>query len=238
MFSSADLKDRKHERYFGNCSYLGDNRTIACDITSVDKLIDYYDLDKTEQVRSDTDGHIVERWLEERNSLELQRDYETLMVWVLAHELGHLLSGHVGQFYFANHKSTTNFDIKNYCHKLEFEADSFAISLLSEEKVEDYYLFLYDLINRELHGLACPGRPKIGYCENIYPGTGLAITDDIIEYVVDGTHPEFSIRVLRMAELAQEKQDFGLFAYQLDQLLRTKVSIASPNDLNDPCLRD
>jgi len=223
IFDSKRAPTSEHRGLSGNCSYLGDSHTIACDVAYIRWLGRRYDLDKEERTRSREDGQIVARWVTKRTPEDLDRDYERLLTWVLAHELGHLLSGHKGRFFMSEHRARANFRVDNYCHKREFEADSYSIGLLASEQLEDYYYFIYELINRELIKMACPGQPAVALCDKVYAGTRLAITDDFIEYITDGTHPDFVIRLLRIGQIAQQSADFGILAYQLDKLIEWRL---------------
>ncbi|UIJ70749.1 hypothetical protein [Aurantimonas sp. HBX-1] len=213
-----------------NCSYVGDERTIVCDVELIRSLEAYFDFHQREVTVSNDDGIIVERNVVPENEEEIDSVRINLMTWILAHELGHLLQRHKGRFHFSAHNIDSDIDQQSYCHRLEYEADSYSVRLLSEKNMEDFYIFNYELLNRELRGLACPGLPKVALCENVRAGTGLAITDNEIENLLSGTHPQIIVRVLHIGKVAQGRQDFGLFGYQLDQVVNTQLkTIGSPS---------
>lgn len=223
VFDSALTNQIPLEIKNGNCSYLGNGRTILCDVALIRSLISFFDFDKKSETASDENGIITDRWITPETEEQLNRAKLDFMTWALAHELGHLLEGHKGRFYFSDHGGAPTEESQSYCHRIEYEADTYAIRLLQVDAVEDFYLFNYDLLNRELRGLACPDNPKVAFCENVMAGTGLALTDDIIEDVLSGSHPQTIVRILRIGEAAQSRQDFGLFAYQLDQVVETQL---------------
>jgi hypothetical protein len=203
-----------------NCRYLGDGRRIVCDVSLIKNMVRHFDLDKREKTESDATGHIVRRHVEAEDEARIEKHYRTMLTWVLGHELGHLFSRHRGQFYFQQHAFDKAIPLASYCHRIELEADAYLLSVYPNQSgYEDLYQFLYDLVNREIHRQVCPDKPLVSYCDKIYPGTGLAITEKPIAYSTDKSHPDYIIRLLRIIDLIHDREDFGLLAYQARQLI-------------------
>lgn len=223
IFDSLEIDNLPSTVNTGNCSYLGDGKSILCDIELVRSMLRHFDLDKRSVAEFDDDGVVISRNTVPETVEHLDRARLDLLTWILAHELGHLLQGHKGRFYFHHHGSQPVGDAQSFCHRMEFEADTYAIRLLPESEIEDFYFFNYDLLNRELSGLACPDIPKVAFCENVMAGTGLALTGDTIEDLLSGSHPKTIVRLIRLGEFAQSRQDFGILAFQIDDVVRYQL---------------
>lgn len=220
ILDSRGLQGEELTRFRNNCRYLGDGYRIVCDVSLIRNMVTHFGLDKREETESDVDGHIVKRYLVAESETKVRNHYNTMLTWVLAHELGHLVNGHRGEFYFQNHAFDKAIPVGSYCHKLELEADAFLASLYSSESEQtDLYLFLYDLVNREISRQMCPNQSVVLHCEKIAPGTGLSIAKEPLTYTTDKSHPDYILRLLRMVDIIHDRQDFGILSYQARQLI-------------------
>jgi hypothetical protein len=186
---------------------------------------------------SNDDGYITGRYVVPEEESQVKKHYYTILTWALGHELGHLIKGHEGRFYFEQHTFDKAIPTSRYCHKIELEADSFLVPLTANaDGYDNLYLFLYDLVNREIHRQVCPDQSMVLYCDKVYPGTGLAIISEPIAYEIDKSHPDYIIRLLRIIDLIQDRQDFGLLAYQARQLISNGIIKPPQSQLyNESC---
>lgn len=238
IFDSERIRGSGLNTFRNNCRYLGDGRQIVCDVSLFRNLVSRYDLDKREEVETDTNGHIVRRYVVANDESTTIEQYKLMMTWVLGHELGHLVHKHQGQVYFQQHTFDKAIPAESYCHKIELEADAFLVSVFPAQNggFKDLYLFVYELVNREIRRRVCPGQPLVAYCDKIFPGTGLAITGKPVGYTADDSHPDYIVRLLRILDIIQEREDFGLLAYQARQLIESGlVKLPSPEKYKQSC---
>jgi hypothetical protein len=238
LFDSARIPGTGLGTFRHNCRYLGDGRRIVCDIALFRELTRRYDLDRREKTLSDASGIISHRYLVAEDEETVSRRYKAMMTWVFGHEIGHLVRRHVGSAYFEEHSFERPMPPRNYCHRVELEADEFLIASLPPEKgaFDDLYLFVYDLLNREIKRQTCPDQSVAGYCDKISPGTGLLISPKPLEYADRGSHPDYVIRLLRILDAIQQRDDFGLLAYQASQLFRHGIlKRPDPKTFTKPC---
>src|SRR5262249_12444265 len=119
-----------------------------------------------------------------------------LHFWVIGHEIGHVLSDHRPAHFMAGHiediVASSSLDQKTAIAADEwFVRQIVAFDLQRRQKVD---VMLMSLIYAQV-------RAKVG-SDHLFPGTGLPLTNQWIEYARKGSHPEFVIRATRMLSLS------------------------------------
>jgi hypothetical protein len=161
-----------------NCAYVGQPNLIVCDATFF----------KTFVVSSGLKGELSSFPSEEAQARKAQR---LLLLWVLGHEIGHVLNGDKPAHFSAQDLSDVG-SPHTLDHSRELAADNWFVQRLSSDQTRevDVEVLLLELIYAQT-------RAKIG-SSHLYPGTGVPVTDQLIEYAQLGSHPEFIIRATRM----------------------------------------
>ena len=183
-------------RLIHNCAFIGMPNLIICDATFFSYFIE----------SSGIAGELrTVPSLEENRKTALRR----LGLWVLGHEIGHIVSGHVPS-HFTEGRIEKIADAGSIDHKFELEADKWLISQLPAQSRErqEIELVLLDLLFAQV-------RKKVGD-GGIFPGTGVPITSGMIEYAEEGSHPEFVVRATRLLSLSLAESEKGFMKYQID----------------------
>jgi hypothetical protein len=185
----------------GNCAYIGEPATIACDANYFDALIESSGLAKE---------------LRTVPSLEANRAQARryLIAWILGHEIGHVVRGHRPSHFAANRideiVASSSID-----QRFELEADAWFAEQLPRDPARRLSLetLLLDLLYAQV-------RAKVG-SENLFPATGVPLTSSLIVYGEHSTHPEFVIRATRMLSMSFRTQSSAKpFLDQVEALAR------------------
>jgi hypothetical protein len=219
---NAPPSDRK---YRGSCAFLGGRRTILCDVAFVDNFLVIRDLDK-ERVPFEGDRP-VEAVVDVRPlpADELNRRRQLLLMWILGHELGHVIAGH-GSGHFGPGKIEDNVAPRSISQQNEVQADAFIASAFVAKIDSDdmnLYYFLIEILQNEINRKACPDISPLQFCKNIQVGAGILEPTQALTYLTRGTHPEYIIRLLRLIDLAHSKYDIGILGYFNRQIIESYV---------------
>src|SRR5262249_53166549 len=124
--------------YFGSCAYLGENNIILCDSDFLNSFLEKRDIKNYLRSHPDKDA----QW---------ERYLDSFLIWVLGHELGHIIRGHT-----AAHFGEDNFerlvDSTSLDQRQEVEADAFLIDRVLTDKAQTLNLtvMLIDVLNAEI----------------------------------------------------------------------------------------
>jgi hypothetical protein len=159
-----------------NCAYIGDN-IIVLDAAYIDSFLDRH--------------HVI------KDSFDIAGTQQCFLLWILGHELGHLLCGHLDNHHFEG-RSLEGF-VKNASieNKEELKADSVFVSII---------LKTASLLTREESTMISILNAEIKQKTGEIPTAGVGLLYDytnqhIVQYAQQPTHPEFVIRLSRMLEL-------------------------------------
>jgi hypothetical protein len=177
--------------YRDNCVASPADHLIDCDLKLIDDFIHDFYLDKI--------------FAASKGSSRLRFYRRNLLLWVIAHEIGHIALKHgLSDFEDPNHGMTL-FDAAR--QKYELAADAYAIRLVGKLNVAPAapYSALLDVVNALMRKSVCP-ETFPGVCDRMPSGVGL-----IFDYTADakpvlipagGTHPAFIARFLRILYLS------------------------------------
>jgi hypothetical protein len=118
------------------------------------------------------------------------------LLWVLGHELGHVVRGH-SPMHFAGNRLNQMVSASSIDQQKELEADQFSIQQIApdDKRLLEVIRMLVDLINAEISSTSKKPLPA---------GVGLIYdyTSDVAyEYAMKEVHPEYVIRCIRMLQL-------------------------------------
>lgn len=186
--SNAFRKEARLEQLANNCAYAGYNIIF---------LDDAY-------LRSFLDQHHV---IPDPHTDELKDDQECFLYWVIGHELGHMMCGHLrGHFGEGSlDKLVQNSDLDN---KAELQADSFFVHAIISSKSLRFSeeRLMINILNAEIE-------QKIGKVETYGVGIMYDYTNEhVVSFAKQPTHPEYVVRLSRMLELsAKMGGDTGMY---------------------------
>lgn len=199
---SSKIKDfpKGFENFINNCVYIGEKNSIVIDI----KFINYF-LTKYEE---NSIGYMnYEQRLEYKNTKKNEREQwfkesrRSLLIWVLGHELGHMMLNHPLS-HFAKNKLSDYVKTSTIKQKKEFQADSFLVSrVLNDKELSNSMVgFFIGVLNGEIAS-------KIGY--DIPLGAGILYdysNKKVVKYIKRGTHPEYVIRIARILDIVGNRK--------------------------------
>lgn len=168
--------------YFGSCTYLGDNNIVLCDVDFLNSFLEKRDIKNYLRSHPDKDA----QW---------ERYQDSFLIWVLGHELGHVIKGHS-----AAHFGEDNFEqlvaSSSLDQRQEVEADAFLVNRVLSDKDQTLNLsvMLIDVLNAEI-------RSKVG--NDLPQGAGILFDYNdkkIVRYMSLRRHPEFVVRITRMLQ--------------------------------------
>lgn len=181
-----------------NCAHVGDG-VVFCDIWFLSTFLE------RRRLRHSLFG------IDGRSS-----HFRTFLMWILAHEVAHAVEGHGGMHF---HAPAFEEAVENprALHRFEFQADKHLVALLENDVAlqRDLLLLFSDLLHAESYY----------QMYNTYP-TPSEFADGTIGLGIDvmikdsRTHPDFVVRILRILQLAAERDDPG------NHLLREDVDRA------------
>jgi hypothetical protein len=174
-----------------NCASLAATEIIVCDVATVDDLV----------------AHLSPA-IEERSAVR-----RAVVLWLLAHEVGHIIHGHSGahQFHDGVEQGVNPGSVD---HREELEADEFASSVLFRDSKARIVVVqaLISLINIEVRD------------KGIQPQYGVGILFDynsIVKVTSRCSHPEMVIRAVRLLHIyGHQANDLAIQA-MLDPFVRT-----------------
>lgn len=177
--------------YRDNCVASPADRVIDCDLKLIDDFIHDFYLDKI--------------FAASNGSSRLRFYRRNLLLWVIAHEIGHIALEHGLSDFEDPNDGMSLFDAAR--QKYELAADAYAIRLVGKLDVAPAapYSAILDVVNALMRKSVCPETfPEV--CDRMPKGVGL-----IFDYTADakpvlipagGTHPAFIARFLRILYLS------------------------------------
>ena len=195
-FSSAKFLSRLRN----NCTSLASSSVIVCDVAAIDEIL-----------------RRISRTAPRAANPELTR--ETLIDWIVGHELGHIVRGHSGRHQFHDGVQV-GVNPNSVDHRQEIEADEFAAeSLFRNDATRIVAIGLFiDLVNSEIvsKGIA----PQYG--------AGLLFNyEQFVEVTSRCTHPEMTVRAIRMMGIySRQMRDLTIDAMIAPFIRRMRVSTA------------
>ena len=157
--------------YYGSCAYLGENNIVLCDLD------------------------FLNSFLEKRDIKNDMSDQDSFLIWVLGHELGHIVKNHKAA-HFGEDSFEQLVDSKTLDQRQEVEADVFLVErvLTNKDQTTNLARMLIDVLNAEI-------RSKVG--NDLPPGVGIIFdytNKKIVRYMTLRRHPEFVVRTTRMLQ--------------------------------------
>jgi hypothetical protein len=196
----APASENLTQDYANNCALVGAPNIVICDAGFFRRLA----------VTKNLAGGVVTLPQVERN----------LFIWVIGHEMGHVLHGDAPSHFGAD-KLSELVPNATLDQSREIAADDWFATRLAS--FSDELLIENTLVRLIFAEVA----HKVGG-ENIHPGTGMPIVSNFIDYANASTHPEMIIRAVRILAIrynAGENKDKEIMAYEINrfiQILRLK----------------
>lgn len=168
--------------YFGSCAYLGEGNIVLCDADFLNSFLEKRGIRNFLRSHPDKDA----QW---------ERYQDSFLIWVLGHELGHIVKGHsaahFGHDNFEQLVNSTSLD-----QRQEVDADAFLVDhvLANRDQTLNLSVMLIDVLNAEI-------RSKVG--NDLPQGAGILFdynNKKIVRYMTLRRHPEFVVRVTRMLQ--------------------------------------
>jgi hypothetical protein len=210
---------RTDASYLDNCTYVGGHSLIVCDVALFDHFLHERALDmkpaRIEGDRPNFDPVI----LVQLPAAELATTRRSLVDWILGHELGHVLNGDGGGHFERRLSDPTDPDTTQQARELAADAtlvDRFPDANGSDA---DFYRFLVGVPQVEINRKACPDVPSGQRCRNLEYGAGIIMPSVKLKFVSEGTHPEYLVWLLRLLEVADQRENLGLIGYLDRQLI-------------------
>ncbi|MEI4234579.1 hypothetical protein [Roseovarius sp. D22-M7] len=223
LFDSESGAGFQNSRSVNKCAYLGDGKTIICDVAMIRQLSKHLGLDKKVLHLMEPNFELGEYYYSHRvqfgESLD-DADYHEnqllLLTWIIGHEIGHLIARHVGAFHF-DRKASHNFvnrismvgditDVEN--QRLESDADAYVVRLIDDDWTEALIEFLEDSQDRLNAGnehRCSMGDSRKYPCRDGRPlPTSLAGWQARIQ--PPGSHPALPKRLEDLSRIAQARQ--------------------------------
>jgi hypothetical protein len=209
--------------YRGNCVASPADRLIDCDLKLIDDLIHDFYLDKQFKASEWTSRLRYYRW--------------NLLLWVIAHEIGHIALKHGLSDFSDASQGMSIFDAVR--QKYELAADAYAIRLVGklDAATTAAYRAIMDVVNLMMRKSVCPETfPDV--CDRMPVGVGL-----IFDYTLNAkpvlipagaTHPAFIARFLRILYLSGIGTNVNSINYEARQaidLLQIQNSSGTPTSL-------
>ena len=122
----------------------------------------------------------------------------SLVTWVLAHELGHLIFGHSSD---GNpHSFEASESVMEFSHRREFEADKFVAAVLEQDDTLEYEMMCLfgDIVRQEIAYSVVGAYPSLPF--ESYPSPTFGYSG-IVEYANSKSHPHFILRLTRLVEM-------------------------------------
>ena len=188
----SDSRDTDEVVYRDNCVASPTEAIVDCDLKLIDDLIHAFYIDLV-----DLDGLHGEK-----RTTALQAYRSDLLLWVLAHEIGHVVLRHgISDFQYTDDGTTLVDEVQQ---KKELEADAYAITVIGKLGSAPWapYLTLENVINILVQKSVCPETfPKV--CSRMPAGVGLIYDytgkSKPIEIPIGTSHPAFLARFLRIS---------------------------------------
>jgi len=195
-------------RFLGGCFYAGKPNLIVCDEAFLTRFPAQYGiLEIPNGIRVDA-----------ARQEAINKRRREFLLWVLGHELGHLLHGHAPA-HFSGPTSPANLDTvvasSTLSQRQEFEADAAFVTALHRRPQLQVGVetMLLDLLNFEISR-------KV---QHLPYGAGVLFdynNQEIVRYARQGTHPEFVVRSTRMLQLSLDRPEGKAMKYLVDQFAR------------------
>jgi hypothetical protein len=204
----GEFSDRNLVDLSDNCSYVGLPNVIICDLNFFESFLDHT-------------GLVAELPAATSKKQEIKNASRNIFLWIIGHELGHIQNGN-GPAHFEANKINDIVGSASLDQKRELEADYWFVRRLSRDKTRQLNVetTLLDLLYAQV-------RAKVG-SRNLFPGTGVPITNQFIEYATAASHPEYVIRAIRMLSLSLDRPEVSKgFKQQIDGLA-TQLREAKP----------
>jgi hypothetical protein len=168
--------------YFGSCTSLGEKNIVVCDDGFINTFLEIHNVPDMIKANPDREN-------------EWRRHNESFLLWVLGHEIGHVVKGH-GAAHFGPDNLEANVASSSIGYQRELEADAFLVDQVSKDREASLALIRMslDLLNAEI-------RKQVG--DKIPAGVGILFdynNEKVVRYMRLRTHPEYVIRLTRVLQ--------------------------------------
>jgi hypothetical protein len=172
--------------YFGGCTSLGEKNMVICDDAFVGTFLQKHNVPEMIKAHPDREN-------------EWRRHNESFLLWVLGHEIGHVVKEH-GVAHFGSDTLEANIASASIGHRRELDADAFLVEQISKSGEASLYLtrMTLDLLNAEI-------KKKIG--DKVPYGVGILFdytNKNVVRYMRLRTHPEYVVRLTRVLQKLSE----------------------------------
>ncbi|KJC57517.1 hypothetical protein UP10_28460 [Bradyrhizobium sp. LTSPM299] len=183
---------------------------------------------------------LIGRSTNDRSQTARRVEYRrTLLMWVLGHELGHVVLKH-GLSDYDEIKGMHVFDAAGQAKELE--ADSYSIKVVGniDTALPSAYSTILDITNALVRKAVCPKTfPKL--CSAMPIGVGLIFDytpgAQSIRVAMTGSHPDYVARFLRIlyesARATSQESSLGIVSRQAIELLEVEDSAGRWISLNE-----
>ena len=205
--------NRLTRRFLSNCSYVGQDAFVVCDVELVRHFLEEREFDTQHAPFGERPAEAYVPTVAVPQ--ERLRVYQAEMLkWVLGHELGHIANRHSAA-HFLEHRFEDSVVGASVAHTEELQADAYLAQRLSDIDRDDgvTYAFLADLLNREVRRKACPNQSVLQYCPRILQGMLIYEPNVYLQYSTSHTHPEYIVRLVRLIDEAHRRYDLGLMGH-------------------------
>jgi len=181
----AGLKD-----YFGSCTYVGEKNIVICDDAFITTFLEIHNVPEMIKASPDREN-------------EWRRHNESFLLWVLGHEIGHVVKGH-GAAHFGSDTLEANVASASIGYQRELDADAFLVDQISKDKEASLSLIrmCLDLLNAEI-------KKQVG--DKIPAGVGILFdynNEKVVRYMRLRTHPEYVIRLTRVLQKLSQLEGY------------------------------
>jgi hypothetical protein len=192
---------RNLQLYTNNCAYAGRPNLVVCDVRFLTGFV----------VSNGIAGEFST--LPSERARQLHNAQRDTLLWVLGHEIGHILANHNPAHFQANRLDDL-ITASSLNQKNELLADAWFVQHLRQDrnKQGSVEVTLSQLLYAQV-------RRKIGSA-NLYLGTGVPLPNQTVEYAKSGDHPEFVFRATRMLSLSYDRPETIQFKNQVDDFAR------------------
>ena len=208
----SDSRNTDEVVYRGNCVASPSDAIVDCDLKLIDDLIHAFYIDVVD----------LNQLPQGPRARALETCRADFLLWVLAHEIGHIALRHgVSDFQYTDDITTLFDEIQQ---KKELEADAYAISVIGKMGSGPWepYLALENVVNILVQRSVCPETfPNI--CDRMPQGVGLIYDytgkSKPIEVPLGTSHPAFLARFLRILYLSGQGTHEHSINYEASEVI-------------------
>jgi hypothetical protein len=220
FFRSGTETPRPLRVYARNCGYTGHRAIVICDVRIIEWLEDRWWLNRTYLDSGERPEDQPPRYAIEPPCTK-GRGCADIMMWLLAHEVGHVLAHH-GPSHFAHAGLDQYVSNATLQQQRELVADRFAVKAAGAPGADDhFYGLVINALNIEIRRKACPEEDSGVRCQDILYGAGVLFPKGmLIKFAAGNSHPEFVVRTVRLLQEAESTYKMKFFGPLVEEAAR------------------